>query len=69
VKAGARITAERLPVALEFSQVTTTTTLAGARSLAGGSSHLQGVTRDRQIIGFLQKICASTSMKVVTRGP
>jgi hypothetical protein len=36
----ARLTAERLAVALDFSPATTTTTLAGARPLAGGSSHL-----------------------------
>jgi hypothetical protein len=47
----------------------TTTTLAGARPLAGGSSHLQGVTRDRPIIDLLQKTCASTLMKATMRGP
>jgi hypothetical protein len=35
----------------------------GVRPLAGGSSHLQGATRDRPIIGILQKTCASESMK------
>jgi hypothetical protein len=43
--------------------------LAGVRPLAGGNSHIQGVTRDRPIIGLLQKICASTSMKAAMRGP
>jgi hypothetical protein len=42
MRAGARITAERLVVVLDLSLATTTTTLAGARPLAGGSSHLQG---------------------------
>jgi hypothetical protein len=63
------LTAARLAAALDLSPATTTTTLMGARSLAGGSSHLQGVTRDRQIINFLQKTCISTSMKVAMRGP
>jgi hypothetical protein len=68
VRVGARLTAERLAVVLDISPATTTTTLAGARPLAGGSSHLQGVTRDRPIIDLLQKTCASTSMKVEMRG-
>jgi hypothetical protein len=38
-------------------------TLVGARPLAGGSSHLQGVTHERAIIDLLQETCASTSMK------
>jgi hypothetical protein len=37
--------------------------------MAGGGSHRKGVNRDRPIIDFLQRICASTSMKVATRGP
>jgi hypothetical protein len=69
VRVGARLTAERLVVALDLSPATTTTTLAGARPLAGGSSHLQGVTRDRPIIDLLQKTCASTLMKAAMRGP
>jgi hypothetical protein len=68
-RAGARLTAERPAVVLDLSLATTMTTLAGARPLAGGSSHLKGVTRDRPIIGLLQKTCVSTSMKVVMRGP
>jgi hypothetical protein len=47
----------------------TMTTLAGVRPLAGGSSHLQGVTRDRPITGLLQKTYASESMKSAMRGP
>jgi hypothetical protein len=46
---------------------TTTTTLAGAKPLAGGNSHLQEVTRDRPIIGLLRKTCASTLMKAAMR--
>jgi hypothetical protein len=53
VRVRAKLTAERLAVALDISLATTTTTLAGARPLAGGNSHLQGVTRDRPIIGLL----------------
>jgi hypothetical protein len=52
-RVGARLIAERLAVALDFNPATTTTTLARARPLAGGSSHLQGVTRDRPIIDLL----------------
>jgi hypothetical protein len=66
-RAGARLTAERLAVVLDLSPATTTTTLAGAKPLAGGSSNLQGVTSDRPIIGLLQKTCGS--MKVAMRGP
>jgi hypothetical protein len=68
-RAGARFTAKRPAVVLDLSPATTTTTLAGARPLAGGSSHLQGVTRDRPIIGLLQKTYASTSMKAAMQGP
>jgi hypothetical protein len=67
VRVGARLTAERLAAVLDTSSATTT--LAGARPLAGGSSHSQEVTRNRPIIDFLQRTCASTSMKVATRGP
>jgi hypothetical protein len=69
VRAGARLIAERPAVVLDLSPATTTTTLTGARPLAEGSSHLQGVTHDRPIIGLLQKTCASTSMKATMRGP
>jgi hypothetical protein len=54
---------------LHLSPATTTTTLMGTRPLAGGYNHLQRVTRDRPIIGLLQKTCASTSMKAAMRGP
>jgi hypothetical protein len=67
VRVRAKLTVERLVVALDFSPATTTT-LAGARLLAGGNSHLQGVTHDRPIIGLLQKTCASTLMKAAMRG-
>jgi hypothetical protein len=69
VRVGARLTAEWLAVVLDISPATTTTMLAGARPLAGGSSHRQGVTRDRPIIDLLQKTCASTSMKAAMHGP
>jgi hypothetical protein len=69
VRVGARLTAERLAVALDFSLAIRTTTLAGARLLAGGSSHLQGVTRDRPIIDLLQKTNARTLMKATMCGP
>jgi hypothetical protein len=68
-RAGARLTAEQPAIVLDLSPATTTTMLAGARPLAGGSSHLQGVTRDRPIVGLLQKTYVSTSMKVAMRGP
>jgi hypothetical protein len=45
------------------------TTLAGVRPLVGGSSHLQGVTRDRLIIGLFQKTYANESIKDAMRGP
>jgi hypothetical protein len=67
-RVGARLTAERPAVVLDLSPATTTAMLVGAKSLAGGSSHLQGVTRDRPIIGLLQKTCASTSMKAAMCG-
>jgi hypothetical protein len=67
VRVGVRLTAERLEVVLDTSSATTT--LAEARPLAGGSSHQKGVIRGRPIIDFLQRTCASTSMKVATGGP
>jgi hypothetical protein len=67
VRAGARLTAERLAAVLDTSPATTT--LAGARPLAGGSSHRKGVSHDKPIIDFLRRICASTSMKAAMRGP
>jgi hypothetical protein len=48
---------------LDLSAAITTTTLAGVKPLAGGSSHLQEATRDRPIIGILQKTYASELMK------
>jgi hypothetical protein len=68
VRVRARLTTERLAVALDISPAATTTMLVGARPLAGGNSHLQGVTRDRPIISLLQKTCASTLMKAAMRG-
>jgi hypothetical protein len=69
VKAAARLTVERQVAVLVLSAATTTTTLMGARPLAGGSSHLQEATPDRPIIVTLQKTCASESMKDAMRGP
>jgi hypothetical protein len=68
VRVGARLTEERLAGALNLSPATTTATLAGARLLVGGSSNLQGVNRDKPIIGLLQKTCASILMKAATHG-
>jgi hypothetical protein len=48
---------------LDLIVAAATTTLMGVRALAGGSSHLQGATRDRPFIGILQKTCANESMK------
>jgi hypothetical protein len=48
---------------LDLSAAITTTTLAGVKPLAGGSSHLQEATRDRPIIKILQKTCARELMK------
>jgi hypothetical protein len=62
VRVGARLTAERLAAVLDTSSATTM--LAGARPLAGGSSHRKRLIRDRPIIDFLQKTCPSTLMKV-----
>jgi hypothetical protein len=66
-KVEARLIVKWLAAVPDFSAATTTT-LAGVRSLAGGSSHLQGVTRDRPITGLLQKTCASESMKDMMPG-
>jgi hypothetical protein len=63
-----RLIVERQAAILDLS-VATMTTAAGVRPLAGGSSHLQEVTRGRPIIGLFQKTCASTSMKAAMRGP
>jgi hypothetical protein len=65
-KAEARLTAERQATVLDLSAATTTT-LAGVRLLAGGSSHLQEVTHDRPIIGLLQKTYTNESMKARRR--
>jgi hypothetical protein len=68
-KAEARLTVKRQAAILDLSAATTMTTLVGVRPLAGGSSHLQGVTHDRPIIGLLQKTGTSESMKDAMRGP
>jgi hypothetical protein len=47
-KAAAKLTVERQVAVLDIIAATTTTTLAGVRPLAGGSSHLQEATRDRR---------------------
>jgi hypothetical protein len=65
---GQKLTAKRQAAVLDLSAATTTT-LAGGRPLARGSSHLQEVTRGRPIIGLLQKTCASESMKAAMCGP
>jgi hypothetical protein len=67
-KAEARLTAERQAAVLDLSAATTTT-LAGVRPLAGGSSHLQEVTHNRPIIGLLKKTCASELIKAAMHGP
>jgi hypothetical protein len=67
-KAEARLIVERQAAILDLSAATTTK-LAGVRPLAGGSCHLQGVTRDRPITGLLQKTCTSESMKAAMHGP
>jgi hypothetical protein len=66
VRVEVRLTAERLAAVLDTSSAMTT--LAEARLLAGGSSHHKGIIRGRPIIDLLQRTCASTSMKVATRG-
>jgi hypothetical protein len=65
----ARLTVEWQAVVLDLSTAITTTMPAEVRPLAGGSSHLQGATRVRPIIGLLQKTCASESMKDAMRDP
>jgi glycerol-3-phosphate dehydrogenase len=67
VRVEVKLTAERLAAALDTISVTTTP--AGVRPLAGGSSHRKEVSRDKPIIDFFQRICASTSMKAAMRGP
>jgi hypothetical protein len=67
-KAKARLIVERQAAVPDLSAATMTT-LAGVRPLAGGNSHLQGVTCGRPIIGLLQKTCASESMKDAMHGP
>jgi hypothetical protein len=67
-KAEARLIVKRQAAVPDLSAATTTT-LTGVRPLAGGSTHLQGVTRDRPIIGLLQKTCVSESMKDAMRSP
>jgi hypothetical protein len=62
-----RPTAERLAAVLDVNPATTT--LAGARPLAGGSSHRKGVSHDKPIIDSLRRICANTSMKAAMRAP
>jgi hypothetical protein len=66
VRVEVRLTAERLAAALDT--ISAMTTPAGVRPLAGGSSHRKEVIRDKPIIDFLQRICASTSMTAATRG-
>jgi hypothetical protein len=51
VKAEARPTAERQAAILDLSAAITT--LTGVRLLAGGSSHLQEIIRDKPIIILL----------------
>jgi hypothetical protein len=68
-KAAARLTVERQAAVLDLSEAITMTTLVGVRPLAGGSSHLQEATRDRLVIGILQKTCARESMKDAMRDP
>jgi electron transfer flavoprotein alpha subunit len=68
-KAAARLTVERQAAVLDLSAATTMTTLARARPLAGGSSHLQEATHNRPIIVTLQKTYANESMKDAMCGP
>jgi hypothetical protein len=63
VKAAARLTVERQAAVLDLSAAITTTMLVGVKPLAGGSSHLQGATRNRPIIGIFEKTCARKSLK------
>jgi hypothetical protein len=67
-KAEAGLTVERQAAIFDLSAATTTM-LAGVRPLAGGSSHLQGVTHDRLIISLFQKTCTNESMKDAMHGP
>jgi hypothetical protein len=67
-KAEAKLTVARQVAVLDLSAATTTIMLTRVRPLVGGSSHLQGVTCDRPIIGLIQKTCASESMKDAMRG-
>jgi hypothetical protein len=62
-KAAAKLTVERQAAVLDLNAAITTTKLMGVKPLVGGSSHLQETTRDRPIIGILQKTCASELMK------
>jgi hypothetical protein len=41
----------------------------GSQATGGRQQPLPGGTRDRPIIGLLQKTCASILMKAATRGP
>jgi hypothetical protein len=68
-KAAASLTVKRQAAVLDLSEAITTTTLAGVKPLAGGSSHLQEATRDSLIIGILQKTCARESMKDTLHDP
>jgi hypothetical protein len=61
-KAEARLIVERQAAVPDLSAATMRT-LAGVRLLAGGSSHLQGVTHDRPIISLLQKTCDTLGVK------
>jgi hypothetical protein len=63
----ARLAVERLAVVLNTRSATTT--LVGARPLAGGNSHRKGVICDRTVDDLLRRTCASTSMKVAMRAP
>jgi hypothetical protein len=66
-KAAARLTVERHAAILDLREAITTAMLVGVRPLAGGSNHLQEATRDRLIIGILQKTCARESTKDAMR--
>jgi hypothetical protein len=68
-KAAARLTVERQAIVLDLSEAKTTATLVGVRPLAGGSNHLQEATRDRLIIGILQKTCAREAIKDAMHDP
>jgi hypothetical protein len=59
----ARLTVERQAAVLNLSAAITMKMPAGVRPLVGGSSHLREATRNRPIIGILQKTCARESMK------